>query len=83
MKGQMGFPICDFIRRVYLNVIRITAVAVIVPLLLGRCIPDTVSGALTSLAISFIWAAVSVFYVGCSGAERKEVLSIIFNRFRS
>ena len=82
MKHQMNFPVRDFFSRVIMNVIYVTASALVIPMLACRYIPDTSLGQASEIAIAFLSAGIAVFLVGFSATERREVLSFIFKRFR-
>ena len=80
MKRQMDFPMTDFIMRVYLNVIAVTASAVILPFVCSRFIPDTALGSVGNIFLVFVCAVGSIYLVGCSSKERAELVSMVFKR---
>lgn len=83
MKRQMDFPVGDFLDRVYLNVVIVTGTAVLLPLVVCGYIPDTLAGEIASISIVFASTAASILFVGCSAEERRQLLSLVFKRFRA
>ena len=83
LKRMIGFPVADFIGRVYLNVIAVTAVALILPLGAIYLIPDSFFGFVADVCLCVLSASVSIMFVGCSRSERREIVSMISSRFRS
>lgn len=81
MKRTMNFPVRDFLVRVFMNVVYVTAAALIIPLSVCTYLPDTFICQLAELAIVFVCSGAAVFFVGCSASERRELLSFIFKRF--
>lgn len=81
LKGMIGLDASGFVKRVYLNVSYVVAVAVVVPLLAEHLLPDGLTGFLLSVCISSASAGLSVLFVGCSRNEREEIFSVIMKRF--
>ena len=83
MKRQMNFPVGDFLLRVYVNIVTVTAASVIIPFIVCNRLPQTLAGELVSLSVVLLSAAASIYFVGCSAGERKYILSFLFKRYRS
>ena len=80
MKRQMNFPVWSFFRRVFVNIVSVTAAAAIIPLCVCRFIPETFAGSLANLTLVFLCACMSVLFAGCTRSERRELISIVLKR---
>jgi O-antigen/teichoic acid export membrane protein len=83
MKRQMNFPVGDFLLRVYVNVITVTAASVIVPFMVCGRLPHTLAGEMMSLLVVFLSSGASIYLIGCSADERRYLLSFLFKKHRS
>lgn len=81
LRRQMAFPVWEYLNRVYLNILKVTAVAAVLPYAFVRFIPDGYWGFAVSVPLCVICAAVSILYIGCSAAERKELWGMVKKRF--
>ena len=82
LKKMIGLSPKEFFGQVYMKVILVAIVSVIVPVLSGMMLPEGTAGFVASIAICVASAIVSILYVGCTMSERKEIMSMIFNRLR-
>lgn len=82
LRGMTGLPAGKYVRRVWLNVIVVTAVALPLPLACAFIMPAGVAASCLNIAVSVICAALSVLFAGCSADERREVLSMTVKFFR-
>ena len=82
LKKAMDFPVMAYLKRVYWNIIKVTAVAGAVALALTRLVGGGWSGFLISVAICVLCAGLSVLFVGCSRAERQEMVQMVVRRIR-
>ena len=83
LKRMIGFPVADFIKRVYINVVVVLVSALVLPVAATLFIPDSFWGFVADVCLCVLSASVSIMYIGCSSAERKEIVSMIASRFRS
>jgi hypothetical protein len=81
LNRKINFPVKDFVVKVLVNVLKVTVVAVMLPLAVCRYIPDTLVGGLASLALVFVSALLTIAFVGCTQVERKEIISMIRSKF--
>lgn len=81
LRKKMDFPVKEYIRRVYANIVVVTAVAVAVPLAVQGYIPEGFAGFFISVALCVTAAGMSVLFAGCSGYERKELWMMVKRRF--
>ena len=80
---QMDFPVSEFLKRVYLNIIIVTLTAVVLPVALMRYMPAGLAGFLLSVILCVGCAGLAVLLKGCSSAERKEMWNMIRRRVRT
>ena len=80
LKGMIALPVRDFIIKVYLNVIVVSAVALILPWALDRCLPADFWGFIASVSVCVVSALLSVMLLGLSRGERHEIVEMIKTR---
>ena len=80
LRGMIGLSISEFLRRVYLNVLSVTAAAVVFPLLFSMYFADSPATFVCSVILCLISACVAIYLVGCSRDEKKALYSFIKNR---
>lgn len=80
LKKMVGLSPKEFFRNVYIKVISVAAVSVILPVIIGRVCPDGFVGFCISVPVCVVSAAVAILFLGCTKAERKEVVSMISRR---
>ena len=81
LRKKMDFPVKEYIRRVYVNIAVVTAVATALPLAVQGYIPEGYTGFFISVALCVIAAGMSVLFAGCSRYERKELWMMVKRRF--
>ena len=77
LRGMIGLPAGDFLKKVYLNVIAVSAAALVVPLAAHPALPDTFSGFAASVTICVCSAGLSVMFIGLRASERRELASML------
>lgn len=77
LKSLVNFPTRDFLAKVYLNVIAVTAVSVILPYITYLFTNDDFKGFIIRSLVSVASVSVTVLYVGLNGKERKELRDFI------
>ena len=80
LEKMIGLSVRSFISRVYLNVITVSAVAVVLPILASYILPEGGWGFIAKAVIAAMSAALSIFFIGCTKSERTEVLAFITNK---
>lgn len=81
LRRMVGLSVRKFLSKVYINVIIVTVAALVLPLLLCGIVPEGFSGFVLKVLICVASAAMSIFFVGCSKAERSEIINLILKRF--
>lgn len=80
LRKRLSFPVREYIYKVYINVIKVTAVAVVVALSFSNFIQDGWLGFVSGVVISIICACLSVLFIGCSTEERRELVDMVRRR---
>ena len=78
LRGMISLSVRDFVRRVWLNVVAVTAAAATPVLLLEGFFPDNLSGFCLNALACVAVAGLSILFVGCKAQERREIVSMIF-----
>ena len=82
LKKMLGFPVREYLRRVYINVFKVTAVAVLIPTVLHGFIPGGFLGFVLGVAICVLCAGLSILFIGCSKSERQELKQMLIRRLK-
>ena len=82
LRKMLDFPVAEYIRRVYWNVIRVSVLAVAPAWLIQGVLPGGWAGFVLNVAVCVTCAGLSILFAGCSTAERKEVVQMILRRIR-
>ena len=80
LEKMISLSIKEFIYRVYLNVITVTAAAVVLPVLASYLLPEGTWSFIAKASIAVASAALSIYFVGCTKSDRNEVLAFIINK---
>ena len=83
LKSMIDLHAGDFLKKVYLNLIVTTALAMIIPLLVNPLMPDNVWGFLSSVAVCVVSSGLAVWLYGLSKGERHEVVDMVMKRLKS
>ena len=73
LKGMIGLPVGDFLKKVYMNVLGTTSLSLAVPFVIHGFLPDTIWGVIISVTLCVISAGLSVLTFGLSRGERHEI----------
>jgi O-antigen/teichoic acid export membrane protein len=82
LKKAMEFPVGQFLSKVYVNILKVTVIAGSVAYLLITMTGSGWTGFVISVAVCLLCAGLSVLFVGCSRAERQEMLQMLLRRIR-
>lgn len=80
LRGMIGLPAGEFIRKVYLNVIMVSVLASAVPFAIGNMLPDDFGGFIINVVVCVCSAGLAVMFVGLSRSERNEIIRMIKER---
>ena len=82
LKKAMEFPVGKFLARVYVNILKVTVVAGAVAYMLMTLVSPDWTGFIIGVATCVLCAGISVLFIGCSRAERQEMLQMVLRRIR-
>lgn len=77
LRGLVGLSARQFMIKVWLNVICVTAAALVLPVLTDAFMPEGFGGFCLSLVICAGSAGLSVLFIGCCRNERRELMNMI------
>lgn len=77
LKRMIQLPVAKFIKTVYLNVILVTILSAIAPLICYYFLEPSITRLLILCSISCISSALCIYYIGCSKEEQKIFVSNI------
>ena len=80
LEKMIGLSVSSFISRVYLNVIAVSAAALVLPFAVSYILPGGFWGFAAKASVAVASAALSIFFVGCTKPERSELLAFIQNK---
>ena len=75
LRGLIGLKARVFIKKVYLNVITVTALSSILPFVLSNLIDENFISFVLLCIVSLVSTSLIEFYVGCTLKERQFVIS--------
>ena len=82
LKSMIDLHAGDFIKKVYLNLLVTTALALIVPLLINPYMPDGFVGFFASVVMCMSCAGLAIWLYGLSAAERHEIIDMAVKRLK-
>lgn len=77
LKRMIRLDAVRYFREVYLNVLAVTVVSLVLPLLLHEVMPDTFAGFCMSVTICFVSAVLAILFIGCRKDERREIREFV------
>ena len=82
LRKTMEFPVSAYLKRVYVNILKVTVVAGAVAWNLQSLMPDGWAGFVLGVVACVLCAGLSVLFIGCSSAERNELVQMVMRRIR-
>ena len=80
LRGMIGLDSWAFFRRVWSNVLLVSLAALPLPHVCELIIPGGFCGFLLSSSICVLSAGLSIFFIGCSRDERKQISGFVKKR---
>jgi O-antigen/teichoic acid export membrane protein len=80
LEKMIGLSVRNFLVRVYFNVLAVATVALVLPVVAALVVPGGPVGFVVKASVAVISAGLSIFLVGCSKQERRDVIGFIKNR---
>lgn len=82
MKGLLDFPVRKFVREVVMNVLIVTLMAIIFPILFVRYVEPSLIRLVLSVMICLISSSVSIYLFGLTVNEKQMILNVVKKRLR-
>ena len=82
LNKMIGLSVKEFLHKVYLNVICVSALAVLLPLGTSCLLSDDFAGFVVNVLVCVLSACLSIWFAGCSADERRNITDIIRNKLR-
>lgn len=82
LRGMIGLSVRDYLKRVYFNVLAVTAVAIALPYMYSIISPDGFWGFAAGILVSLVSAALSILYVGAAKDERKTIVNAVISKLK-
>lgn len=85
LRGMIGLSVRKYISKVYFNVLIVSAVSSILPVLLAANTEETFINFICSCFVSLFASFVVIYFIGCSGKERQFIngkVNKIINKIR-
>ena len=82
LRKLMSFPAGRFLRKVYLNILAVTASSILVILPLQPYMPEGVTGFVVNMLLCLSATSVAILLVGLDSKERNDIVSYVHKRFR-
>lgn len=74
LRGMIGLDVRRYMTNVYLNVISVGVCAMIIPACVRMALPENFVNFVTVSLVSLVCTALSIYYVGCTRAQRAFVM---------
>ena len=74
LRGMIGLSFIAYLKSVYLNVVMVTIIAFIFPVLFVYWLPESFLFFLCSSALTIICTLITIFCVGCNSRERQYII---------
>lgn len=85
LRGMIGLSVRKYMKKVYMNILAVTAIASLFPFLLASQMEETFLNFILLCLIAVACTGITIYYIGCSKAERQFVwnkLHAIINRIK-
>lgn len=79
LKGMIQLPVKRFLKEVYANVIIVTILSLLIPLLANKYFGNSLIGFITISMITLSTTSLSIYYIGCSKGEQAFVKDKVKN----
>lgn len=73
LRGMIGLPVKNYLKKVYLNIVTVTVIALFIPVFLIEKMQETFLCFVLQIIITIICSLISIYYVGCNTTERKFI----------
>ena len=75
-----GFSVPEFIRKVYLNVLKVLIVSILLPLTISFILPEGWQWSVLNIIVCVLWTGGVILFMGCDKNDRKFLLDFLRRR---
>ena len=75
LRGMIGLSVRKYMKKVYINVLVVTVIAAILPILLSTKLEDSFLNFVLLCLVALICTGTTIYYVGCDKTEQQFVLN--------
>lgn len=73
LRGMIGVSIRKYLQKVYFNILTVSVVAVVLPLISTQYIDETFIGFIIVSLIAVICTIISIYFIGCNRQDRQSI----------
>ena len=77
LRGMIGLSVREYLKKVYIHVLAVTAVASICPFLLMSQVEESLLNFILLCLASVVCTGITIYYIGCNKTERQFILNKI------
>lgn len=78
LRGMIGLSVRKYLKKVYINVLAVTIIAAVLPLLVTNILTESFLNFILSSIVALICTGITIYYVGCNKAERLFILNKLY-----
>ena len=79
LRRMINLSVRDFLSKVYFNVLFVTAISALIPLMIDNVLPSNLMGFMLSCVLCVCSTGLTVFFVGCNRKERELLYGKLLN----
>lgn len=73
LRGMIGLSFKKFIEKVYFNVISVSTISALLPILVSKILPGNFANFILACILSLLTTSLTILYIGCNSEERALV----------
>ena len=73
LRGMIGVSIRKYLQKVYFNILTVSAIAIVLPLISTQYIDETFIGFIIISLIAIVCTITSIYFIGCNRQERQSI----------
>lgn len=73
LRGMIGVSIRKYLQKVYFNILTVSAIAIVLPLISTQYIDETFIGFIIVSLIAVVCTIISIYFIGCNRQERQFI----------
>ena len=73
LRGMIGISIRKYLQKVYFNILTVSAISIVLPLISTQYIDETFIGFIIVSLIAVVCTIISIYFIGCNRQERQFI----------